>query len=311
VVDAARDEAGSLGSVGSGDQPVRRHWRRWKRILVRTFFAIIDMDTSLRCAGVAFFGFLSLFPAIAIIVLLVGLLADRAALAGIIENASYVLPNIALEIIREQLSTLIRQPPANLGIGLVLSVALALWSGSRGVNALVFAMSRVRREPERRSFLMTVVISVGLTLGGSLVLLISLSVVAVIPAVTQAFYVPKDVEQFLLLGRWPVLLVISTIVTAMLYRYGPDRHPKNPRFIWPGAVLASVLWIAAGSIFSIYVENFSNYEASFGSVTAAVVLLLWMYNSAQIFVLGAAFNTQYEYARQDEKGGPVVADRPV
>jgi membrane protein len=101
-----------------------------------------------------------------------------------------------------------------------------------------------------------------------------------------------------------VLLVLSVVVIAALYRWGPDRHPRRFRYIWPGALLASLLWVFAGVIFSIYVENFGNFEASFGSLTAAVVLLLWMYNSSQIFVAGAAFNAQLEYEDAREAGHP-------
>lgn len=108
---------------------------------------------------------------------------------------------------------------------------------------------------------------------------------------------PSGADLLLLMVRWPVLLGLTTMVLAGLYRWGPDRHPRKFKHIWPGAVLASLLWLAAGALFSIYVENFSNYQASFGSVTAAVVLLLWLYNSAQIFVLGAAFNAQLDYSQ--------------
>jgi len=181
-----------------------------------------------------------------------------------------------------------------LGIGIVISVLLALWSGSRGVNALIFAMSRVRGQPEKRSFVMSVLVAVGLTIVGSLFLLIALVTVAGLPALTQLLPVPRTPELVVLALRWPILMVLSVLIVAALYRWGPDRHPRKFRYVWPGAMLSSLLWVLAGVVFSIYVENFSNFEASFGSVTAAVVLLLWMYNSAQIFVLGAAFNAQIE-----------------
>ena len=91
-------------------------------------------------------------------------------------------------------------------------------------------------------------------------------------------------------------MAVTVGVFALLYRWGPDRHPRKYRYIWPGAILASMLWIFAGALFSIYVENWGNYEVTFGSVSAAVVLLLWMYNSTQILVLGAAFNAELERA---------------
>jgi membrane protein len=253
----------------------------------------LEPDTSLRCAGTAFFGFLSLFPAIGIAVFAYGLVADIETFMATIETLRYLVPAAVLDVLREQLAILVTQPPATLSIGLAVSIVLALWSGSRGVSALIYAMSRVRREPERRNFVHSLFISVTLTIGGAIFLAVALVTIAGLPALIPF---PSGEELVVLALRWPVLLLLTIAVLSMLYRWGPDRHPRKFRHIWPGAVLASLLWLAAGALFSIYVENFSNYQASFGSVTAAVVLLLWLYNSAQIFVLGAAFNAQLEYS---------------
>jgi membrane protein len=254
-----------------------------------------DPDTSLRCAGTAFFGFLSLFPAVATVVLVFGLFADRAALAATIDAFKYVLPGQVLEIMREQMTILIAQPPATIGLGLLVSVVLALWSGSRGVNALVYAMSRVRHEPERRSFIRATLVSIGLSVVGAIFMLVALTVIAGLPAL---FPWPSREEWLILIIRWPALLAMTTFALMALYRWGPDRHPRRFRHIWPGAVFASILWILAGALFSIYVENFGNYQASFGSVTAAIVMLLWLYNSAQIFVFGAVVNSELQYDSQ-------------
>ena len=266
---------------------------RAKKLAIGTGKAFLDPDTSLRCAGTAFFGFLSLFPAIGIVVFAYGLVADVSTFMATIETLQYLVPGPVLDVLREQLAILVTQPSATLSIGLAVSIVLALWSGSRGVSALIYAMSRVRREPERRGFVQTVFVSVVLTIAGAIFLAIALVTIAGLPALIPF---PSG-EDLLVLGlRWPVLLIITTAVLSMLYRWGPDRHPRKFKYIWPGALLASLLWLVAGALFSIYVENFSNYQASFGSVTAAVVLLLWLYNSAQIFVLGAAFNAQLDYA---------------
>jgi membrane protein len=277
-------------------------WQRWKRIVAGTARATFDMDTSLRCAGTAFFGFLSIFPAIAFIVFGYGLVADRAILNSTLDSVQFVLPAAALDLLREQLLALTRQPPASLGIGLLISVLVGLWSGSRGVNALVFAMSRVRGKPERRGFIKGALVSVALMLAGSVFLVIALTTVAGLPALTSLLPIPTRDQLLVLAIRWPILLALSFVVIAALYRWGPDRHPRRFRYIWPGALLSSALWILAGIMFSIYVENFGNFDASFGSVSATAVLLLWLYNSAQIFVLGAAFNTEIE---REETGKPV------
>lgn len=277
--------------------PPRSGVARWRRITVETVKSyFLDPDNSPRCAAVAFFGFLSIFPAIATVALIYGIVANQQLVAETLESLDYVIPEMAQSIVAEQLTMLASQPPATLGIGLLISVPLALWSGSRGVDALLFAMSRVRGEKERRSFVRTVLYSVGLSIAGSVFLAVALLTMAGLPALIPW---PSGDEVLVLALRWPLLMVLTVLVLAVLYRWGPDRHPRRFRYIWPGALLASLLWLVAGAIFSIYVENWGNYEATFGSVSAAVVLLLWLYNSAQILVLGATFNAEIERAERD------------
>ncbi len=266
--------------------------QRWKRVALRTLKIFADPDTSPRCAATAFFGFLSIFPAIATVVLIYGLVANRTLVADTVSAFQFVLPSIALDILREQLDNLAAQPRTTLGIGLLISVPLAIWSSSRGVDALLFAMSRVRGDEEKRGFIAKTLIAVGLSVAASIFVVVALLTVAGLPALIPF---PTGDDLLVLALRWPILLALSVGVLAVLYRWGPDRHPRKFRYIWPGALLASLLWLVAGVIFSIYVENFGNYQATFGSVSAAVVLLLWLYNSAQILVLGAAFNTELEY----------------
>lgn len=212
-------------------------WKRLIDFLVRCLRTFGDADTSLRCAGTAFFGFLSLFPTVATVVLVFGLFADRAALAATIDAFRYVLPGQVLEIMREQMTLLIAQPPATIGIGLVVSLVLALWSGSRGVSALIYAMSRVRHEPERRSFFRAALIAIGLSVGGAIFMVVALTIIAGLPAL---FPWPSREEWLILLFRWPALLILTTLALMALYRWGPDRHPRRFRHIWPGAVVASM-----------------------------------------------------------------------
>jgi membrane protein len=267
-------------------------FERWKRIGLGTFRAFTDPDTSPRCAATAFFGFLAIFPAVATVALIYGLIANRAIVADTVSALRYILPGPALDILREQLTNLAAQPPGALSLGLLISVPLAIWSSSRGVDALLYAMSRVRGEKEKRGFVADTLVAIGLSIGASLFVVVALLTVAGLPALIPF---PSGEDLLVLALRWPILLVLSVGVLAVLYRWGPDRHPRKFRYIWPGTILASLLWLLAGAIFSIYVENFGNYQATFGSVSAAVVLLLWLYNSAQILVLGAAFNAELEF----------------
>ncbi|CAN7502245.1 YihY/virulence factor BrkB family protein [Devosia sp. LjRoot16] len=267
---------------------------RWRAIVLATLHSFFfERDNAPRCAAVAFFGFLSFFPAIATVALIYGIVANRQMVADTIETVGDVVPQMAQGIIAEQLTMLASQPPTTLGLGLLITVPFALWSGSRGVDSLLYAMSRIRNEAPRRGFFKSLAYAIGLSIGGAVFVVLALLAVAGLPALIPW---PSGEEVVALALRWPVLLLLSVLVLAALYRWGPDRHPRKFRHIWPGAILASLLWLLAGAIFSIYVENWGNYEATFGSVSAAVVLLLWLYNSAQILVLGAAFNTEIERA---------------
>jgi len=274
---------------------------RWRGIVMATLQSFFfERDNAPRCAAVAFFGFLSFFPAIATVALIYGIVANRQMVADTIENVGDVVPQMAQGIIAEQLTMLASQPPTTLGLGLLITVPFALWSGSRGVDSLLYAMSRIRNEAPRRGFFKSLAYAIGLSIGGAVFVVFALLAVAGLPALIPW---PSGEEVMALALRWPILLLLSVLLLAALYRWGPDRHPRKFRHIWPGAILASLLWLLAGAIFSIYVENWGNYEATFGSVSAAVVLLLWLYNSAQILVLGAAFNTEIEHAAHAREAG--------
>lgn len=288
--------------------PISIGWSGWKAILARTAKAMADTDTSLRCAGVAFFGFLSIFPAIAIVVLLVGLLADRAFLSEQIARVEIFLPDIVTEVLIERLEILIAQPRAGLGIGLAISVVVALWSGSRGMDALIHTATIAHHETDKRGFVTSVALSIVATLAGSLFLIVSLTLIAAVPAIAQLSPIPGSGEPLAMVLRWPFLLVVAMTGISLLYRYTLARRPPKARWIWPGALLASVLWLGTSVLFSLYVENLGNFEASFGSLTAAVVLLLWLYISAMILVLGATLNAEIEL--QTEADSTIGPDRP-
>ncbi|MET3924492.1 YihY/virulence factor BrkB family protein [Devosia sp. 2618] len=268
--------------------------RRWRRVVWRTTKAMARMDTSMRCAGVAYFGFLSLFPAVATIVLLFGLFANAGFLADIVDRLEGLIPQPALELLAGQMSALINQPRAGLGFGLLLSFVIAVWSGSRGVAALIFATSQTRAEPEKRGIVAAVGVSIVTTLVAGLGMIVVLTLVALIPAYFASLPWLGASQVPILLLRWPLLLILGVLGIAAFYRFAPDRKAKRARWIWPGAMVASLLWLATCAIFSFYVESLGNFEATFGSLATAIVLLLWMYNSALIVVLGATINAELE-----------------
>lgn len=281
--------------------PLKSHRRRWRRVVWRTIKAMTEMETAMRCAGIAYFGFLSLFPAITTIVLLIGLLASPGFLADMIARTDGLIPKVAQRALADQMVTLLAQPRVGLGIGLLLSLVVALWSGSRGVAALIYATSQTRQQPERRNLIMTVIVSVLTTLAGAFAMVIALTLVAVLPAYFALVPWLGHNEFALLLLRWPLLLVLGVLAIATFYRFAPDRRSHRARWIWPGAIVATIFWLAVCALFSLYVERIGNFQATFGSLATAIVLLLWMYNSALILVLGATLNAQLEFETLAER----------
>lgn len=275
-------------------KPTAIKWQGWKALLWRTLRVMSDKDTSLRCAGVAFFGFLSIFPAIAIVVLLVGIFGDQTVLRTEVDRLSDFMPEMSFALIVNQLDSVMSQPRAGLGIGLAMSVIVALWSGSRGIDALMYAASVAYRERTDQSFIRTVIVSTAVTVCGAIFMILALGLIAAIPIIAGLSPFPGSSERLALLLRWPVLLGLSVIAFMALYRLAATGRAARLRWIWPGATMASILWLGTCLLFSLYVENFGDFEVTFGSIAATVVLMFWLYISALIFVLGASLNAEIQ-----------------
>ena len=302
--DRERERAEQLGTAGErhahygaglraarpGDIPLAG----WKAVLVRTYQTVGDKDLGLMCAGVAFYGFLSLFPAVAAIVLLYGLFASPASLQAQLAALDGTVPEAVMAIVRDRLVQLVEQPASGLGLGLVISLAIALWSGSRGTNALILAIGEAYHQEDNRSFLRSAVLSLVMTLGAVLFVGVALGAIAVIPIVFAALPLPSGLERFVEWVRWPVLALAVVLAIGALYRLAPDRRDARWRWLSPGALLAAVLWLALSGLFSLYVETFADYSATFGSLAGAAVMMLWIYYSVVVFVVGAALNGQLE-----------------
>jgi membrane protein len=284
----------------------RAGWWRGTRHAIDVF---TDTDMSVRCAGVAFFSFLSLFPAIACGVLIYGIVGDRSQLQEKVDAVSAILPPQAAAIVTGQLTSLLGQSDTELGIGLLVGLAIALWSGSRGVNSLVFALSKSHYEDQRRSFVHAALMSFGLTIGGFIVAAIALFALAVVPAAVQVLPCPRFAETIALWARWPVLALIVFAASIVLFKVAPDRADPKLRWVVPGAAVTTILWLGASILFSLYVENFASYDATFGSLAAAVILMLWIYYSTMIFVFGARLNAELELlTKRDSTTG---FERPI
>jgi membrane protein len=249
---------------------------------------------SLLAAGVAFFSFLSLFPAIIAAVLTWGLVADPSQMRDQAANVASALPKSARDLLLNQVDSLIAKPASSLGIGLLISLGLALWSASGGIGNLISAVNLTYDEVETRGFVKRKAIALGLTLALIVGGLLALGLVAVAPAVFDSLGLPAWTRLVVEVGRWLLLLALVAVGLAVIYRVAPDRDAPQFKWVSTGAVVATVIWLVASLAFSLYADNFGSYGKTYGSLAAVVILMLWLWISFYVVLLGAEINAESE-----------------
>ncbi len=284
----------------------------WKDVLWRSYNGINEKNLFLVAGGVTYYVLLALFPALLALVSLYGLVFDRAQVEKQVNAMSGVLPESARQLISTELHQIVSSSGGALSIGAVIAVLFALWSASRGMSGMMSGLDIAYGETETRSIIRFNLIALGLTLGLLVGGVISIALVAVLPAVTAAVQGAGGggiMKWVVLIVEWPVLLAFIMFLLALLYRYAPDRRAPQWRWATPGAVVGGVLWILGSILFSVYVANFSNYNATYGSLGAVVVLLTWLYLSAFVVLLGAQINAETE--RQTKKDSTIDGGKPM
>ena len=307
VVDAARAGAVDDGRGRTADSPTEIPKRGWLDILKRTVAQLKADNIPIVAAGVAFFVFLALVPALLAVASVYGLVADPADVGEQLGPSLTALPADARELILTQLRDITRQPEAGLGIGLAVSLVAALLSASKGMVSLVAALNIAYDEDETRTFLRLRALAVAVTL--AMTVAAGAGVGGMVLAGNVAEHLGPAGEVALSILRWPVLGTLVVLGLAALYRYAPARD--NPRWRWvtPGALVATVLWLVGSVGFSVYASVFGDYQKTYGGLSAVVVLLLWLYVTAYIIVFGAELDAETE--RQTARDSTVGSTKPL
>ncbi|MGM8871520.1 YihY/virulence factor BrkB family protein [Psychrobacter sp. 2Y5] len=244
------------------------------------------------CASVGFFGFLSIFPVMAVFVLIYGLAFSPAEMQEQILLLRQFIPPTVYDVLDSRLTQLVSNTASALTFSLLLSSLLALYAGSKGIKSLIILINTAFGITQERSFIQGTIRALSLTLAALVVLIIAISSIALIPLIANYFPFPQIAKTIALWSRWPILAGIIFISFLGLYRLAPNRDAIALKKLMPGAALATVLWILLSVLFSIYVQNFNNYSAEFGALSAAVVIMLWLYYSAFIVAFGAIYNSE-------------------
>jgi membrane protein len=310
---AATDVALAAGAVDRGrlaDTPTEIPAKGWKDILWRTYEEIGNDRVLAVAAGVVFYGLLALFPAITALVSLYALVADAQTINDHLAMLAGLLPSGSFSIVQDQVGRVLAKGDVKLGTAFLFSFALAIWSANGGMKAVIDALNVVYGETETRGFVRLNAVSLAFTFGGILAMLAAIGLVVAAPIVLAMVGLGTLSDLLLRFGRWPALAVMILLGLAVLYRFAPSRRAPQWRWISVGSVAAAAIWLIGSAALSYYLANYGAYDAAYGSLGAAIGLMIWMWMSTIVVLVGAELNSEIEHqtARDSTEGG---AEKPI
>ena len=266
------------------------YWRLWALV-----WAVWDTSgrrhISVIAAGVAFFGMFAIFPAITAVISIFGLVADPVVVVQQLDLLRDIIPADAYALLVGQMGRLLAAQTQTLGWTTAVSIGLALWAARLGIAGLMGGLNAIADRPPRNGFKQAIV---ALTLTVVLVTLAIVAMLAVIVAPIVLAFAPIAASSALILDgvRWAVAFFVLYAALSLLYRFGPNQRGARVRWLTVGAGTAILLWIVASVLLSYYLSNFTSYNEVYGSIGAVIGMLLWLYITAYLILLGAALNQQ-------------------
>lgn len=281
----------------------------WKAIGKRVVVELKNHHVSLLAAGVAFKGLLAIFPTIIAAISIWGLVADPQQIQQQASGFLNALPSEAAALLERQMTDVASTGSGALSLALVVSILLALWSASGGMAGLMEGINAAYNEVDERKFPKKRGIALGLTLAGIVFLLVTLGLIAVLPAISDQLGLGRVGELAISIGKWPLLAVLVMGALAYLYKVAPDRDDAQLKWTSVGAIVATVLWLIGSGLFTIYVERFGSFGETYGTFSGIIVLMLWLFLTSFIVLLGAEINAEQE--RQTLQDTTVGEPRPI
>lgn len=296
---------------------VRYPFSVYRRASFATLAKIGPNNLSLIAAGVGFFGMLSIFPALAALIALLSLVADPEVVVIQLEELRDLMPDDVFEILNAQVVGLVNTSSDTLGLAGLVSVLFALWSARAGVGAMIHGMNVVCGTKARatlRHYLRALLITVALMA----VAVVALLAVVIAPVVLSFFALGAFTSVLIDLVRWAMAVGAIFVGIWLLYRFGPNRVQKLTGFFTPGLIFSVIAWAAVSVGFSYYVAQFGNYNEIYGSIGAVIAMLVWLWLSSFLVLIGGALNAEIEaivFAQSDVFAGadidPAVEADPV
>jgi membrane protein len=279
----------------------------WWSVLRRVFAGFNEDRLMTEAAGVTFYSLLAIFPAMATLVSLYGLVADPLAVNNQLNYLNGVVPSGGLDIIRDELKSLTAKGTTGLGFGFIIGLVTSLWSANQGIKALFDALNIVYHEKEKRGYVGFTILCLLFTSGAILFIVTAIASIAVVPLALKYLGLDYGSAGLIAIGRWPILMAVLTFLLALIYRYGPSRERARWQWISWGSAFAAVTWLIASITFSYYVANFGSYNKTYGSLGAVIGFMTWIWISTIIVLLGAELNAELEQqTSRDSATGPGV-----
>lgn len=289
--------------------PLKLAKKDWIEIAKRVWKEIDDDDIGMVAAATAYYALFAIFPLLIATVSLYGYFSDPVELESQINAISRVIPSDAAKVISDQLHAIVSNPNAALGFGAVVSIAIALWTASSGTKSIMKALNIVYDEPEKRGFIKLNLYSLALTLGAVVAIMLAVGVIVVLPIVMDFIGIGSFANDVLLVVRWPFLAALFAFGIAVINRFGPSRKSAKWRWVSVGAILGTAMILIASAGFAFYVKKFGSYNATYGSLSGVVILLLWFYLVSYAVLLSAEVNAEMEHQTlADSTVGP---DKPM
>lgn len=292
---ADADDSASEGDSGRAARVPRQiPWRGWIQVLKRVGRRASEDNIGLISAGVAFYSLLALFPTLAALIAIYGLVSNPAQVDQQFSLVSEFLPAEVSRMISGQMRELASGPSGKLGAGLAGAILVSIWIATKGTKSLITALNIVYDEDDKRSFFRFNLLAFAITLFLVVFGVVAIGTVVALPIVLALVGLGAAAEALVHWLRWPLLGVVVLFILAVIYRYGPNR--RKARWLWVswGSATAVVLWLLASGLFSYYVANFGSYNTTYGSLGAVIITMMWLYISAFMVLLGAEINAEME-----------------
>ncbi|MEC3949922.1 YihY/virulence factor BrkB family protein [Sphingobium sp. HWE2-09] len=277
------------------DAPWKIPPRAWWEILKRVYAALSANHIGLLAAGVAYYAFLSIAPLLAAVVLTYGLVGDPAIVSRHMQAIITVVPADAAGLINDQLLGVVSTRKPAIGFGLLLALAIAVYGATRAASAIMEALNIVYGQKEGRNILRFYRTSMGITFSAVLVVVAGVFTATII-GLLQDFLTNwgPGVLFAIKAATWLCAGLLASVIFGLIYRFGPNRRYAQWQWLTVGSVSATLFWLVATLGVSFYVSTFGNYNKTYGSLGAVVVLQLWLFVSAYIVLLGAQINAEAE-----------------